>query len=186
MKKICFIRHGSTAGNLEKKYIGITDEPLCREGIAQAQALYDDGLPEFDAVFVSPMLRCRQTAGILFPEKFPTVEEELRECDFGKFEGKNYRELAGDPDYEAWLKDLCTGQIPGGERVEDFKTRCVQGFLKCLDAGDRLAFVVHGGTVMSILEALALPARGFYDYEVKNCRPVFCRMENGSLFLEES
>ena len=29
MKKLLFIRHGATAGNLERRYIGYTDEPLC-------------------------------------------------------------------------------------------------------------------------------------------------------------
>ena len=32
MKKVTLIRHGKTAGNLEKRYIGITDEVLCKEG----------------------------------------------------------------------------------------------------------------------------------------------------------
>ena len=33
--KIYFIRHGLTEGNIQKKYIGKTDEPLCTEGIAE-------------------------------------------------------------------------------------------------------------------------------------------------------
>ena len=33
--KLIFIRHGKTAGNLERRYIGRTDEPLCDEGIAE-------------------------------------------------------------------------------------------------------------------------------------------------------
>ena len=31
--KIVLIRHGATAGNIEKRYIGITDEDLCASGI---------------------------------------------------------------------------------------------------------------------------------------------------------
>ena len=31
--KIVLIRHGATKGNLEKRYIGRTDEDLCGEGI---------------------------------------------------------------------------------------------------------------------------------------------------------
>ena len=30
--KLQFIRHGKTQGNLEKRYIGSTDEPLCAKG----------------------------------------------------------------------------------------------------------------------------------------------------------
>ena len=32
MLRVTLIRHFATQGNLEKKYIGITDEPLCEEG----------------------------------------------------------------------------------------------------------------------------------------------------------
>ena len=42
MSEILFIRHGSTAGNLEKRYIGRTDEPLCEVGIAQIEALANE------------------------------------------------------------------------------------------------------------------------------------------------
>ena len=31
--KIVLIRHGATAGNIKKRYIGITDEDLCASGI---------------------------------------------------------------------------------------------------------------------------------------------------------
>ena len=41
MKTLVFIRHGATKGNLEKRYIGRTDEPLCDIGIGQALKLKD-------------------------------------------------------------------------------------------------------------------------------------------------
>ena len=34
--EIVLIRHGATAGNIEKRYIGTTDEPLCDTGMVQA------------------------------------------------------------------------------------------------------------------------------------------------------
>lgn len=186
MKRIYFVRHGSTAGNLKKRYIGRTDEPLCADGIAQAEALRDRGLPEVDAVFVSPLLRCCQTAEILLPGVPKTVVPDLRECDFGIFEGKNYQELVNSSDYAAWLERNCTGEIPGGDSVEAFKARCVQGFLGCLDAGDDLLFVVHGGTIMAILEALCVPKKEFYAYHVPNCAIVYCQYRDGVLTMEET
>ena len=35
--EIVLIRHGATAGNIEKRYIGTTDEPLCDTGMVQIQ-----------------------------------------------------------------------------------------------------------------------------------------------------
>ena len=69
-RQICFIRHGITAGNEQKKYIGSTDEPISDAGrkclIKRAsEGIY--GTP--DIVFSSPMKRCIETAQILFPEK---------------------------------------------------------------------------------------------------------------------
>lgn len=185
MKKIYFVRHGSTQGNLEKKYIGRTDEPLCDLGTKQAEALREQGIPQVDAVFVSPLLRCRQTAEILLPNVPKTVVSDLRECDFGAFEGKNYKELADDPRYAAWLDVNCTGQIPEGDVVEEFKARCVRGFQSCVDAGENLLFVVHGGTIMAIMEALCLPKKNFYEYHVGNCALVCCEFDGNVLKVEE-
>ena len=44
MIDIFFIRHGATEGNLRRRYIGRTDEPLCEAGIAQVKALQKRGL----------------------------------------------------------------------------------------------------------------------------------------------
>ena len=68
MIELLFIRHGATEGNLRRRYIGRTDEPLCEAGIAQVKALQKRGL-SVDRLFVSPLLRTRQTAD--FPSKRP-------------------------------------------------------------------------------------------------------------------
>ena len=59
------IRHGKTAGNRERRYMGgRTDEPLLPE---ERQFLQKKKAPEVTRVFVSPMKRCVETAEILFP-----------------------------------------------------------------------------------------------------------------------
>ena len=85
------IRHGETAGNQKQRYIGRrTDEPLLPQSQEVLKQL-DYGEPK--AVYASPMLRCTQTASILFPGKPLNIIDELAECDFGEFENKNYLEL---------------------------------------------------------------------------------------------
>ena len=113
MLKLILIRHGETQGNKLKRYIGKrTDEPLCPEaGNMLAQLAY----PEVQAVYASPMIRCTQTAGILFPGKKLNIIDELAECDFGEFENKNYKELSGDPRYQAWIDSNGILAFPGGE-----------------------------------------------------------------------
>ena len=69
-KRIIFIRHGMTPGNLEKRYIGgRTDEELCEQGIADIRSRIAHRIyPTADELYVSPMLRCRQTAQLIYPE----------------------------------------------------------------------------------------------------------------------
>ena len=60
------IRHSLTPGNLEKQYVGSTDQPLAPEGEALARERRER-MPEVDGIWVSPLKRCRQTAELLFP-----------------------------------------------------------------------------------------------------------------------
>ncbi|MFR6580725.1 MAG: histidine phosphatase family protein [Ruminococcus sp.] len=171
MLKLILVRHGETQGNKLKRYIGKrTDEPLCPEaGNMLAQLAY----PEVQAVYASPMIRCTQTAGILFPGKKLNIIDELAECDFGEFENKNYQELDGNEHYQSWIDSGGLLPFPGGESREEFKRRNVTGFQKavngCLRNGISLAaLVVHGGTIMNVMEEYADEDRSFYDWHVQN------------------
>ena len=100
MIRLYLIRHGQTPGNKLQRYIGTTDEPLSTEGKEFLEKLT---YPMPEALYVSPLCRCVETAGILFPGKSFHIIEELSECDFGEFENKNYKELSGNQDYQRWI-----------------------------------------------------------------------------------
>ena len=171
MLKLLLIRHGQTQGNKLQRYIGRrTDEPLCEEG---REELKDLQYPQPEAVYASPMLRCTQTAAILFPEKKLNIIDELAECDFGQFENKNYMELEGNAAYQAWIDSNGMLPFPDGESRETFKKRNVTGFEKVVNSCIKKkitygALVVHGGTIMNIMEAFADEEKSFYDWHVKN------------------
>ena len=107
--KLIFIRHGKTAGNLERRYIGRTDEPLCDEGIAE---ILGKEYPDADIVVASPMKRCVQTAELIYPHKEIKLMPSLRETDFGDFEGLNYEQLCNDISYRSWICLLYTSPSP--------------------------------------------------------------------------
>lgn len=170
MLKLWLIRHGMTEGNRHGRYIGVTDEALCEQG---KDALSLMGYPMPQAVYVSPMLRCTQTAGILFPGKSLQIIEELSECHFGKFENKNYQELSKEKDYQAWIDSNGMAPFPGGESREEFQKRTLRGFQKAVNDCVRrnledAALVVHGGTIMNIMEEYCTVKRSFYEWHVKN------------------
>lgn len=170
MMKIYLIRHGMTEGNRHGRYIGTTDEPLLEE---ERKKLENQTYPPAKTVFVSPLLRCRQTAEVLYPGQPVHILEELAECCFGSFENKNWKELSGDPDYQAWIDSGGTLPFPGGEDPMGFRDRCARGFDRAVSECFRkketsAAFVIHGGTIMSILERYVRPEKDFYQWQVKN------------------
>jgi alpha-ribazole phosphatase len=181
---IRLIRHGMTAGNAARRYVGSTDEPLCEEGRAAAERHEKDLLT--DHVYVSPMLRARETASILFPNAAQTVIYDLREMDFGDFEGRSPDEMEHDPAYRAWVDDLCRGACPNGESQAAFHARVGAAFTETVRAVRQDAtFVVHGGVIMSVLWQFAEPKKDFYDWYAPNLGgyEADCDTENGEVVL---
>jgi alpha-ribazole phosphatase len=161
-----FLRHGATKGNLERRYVGATDEALLPESREALKALI---LPPVARVYASPMLRCVETAKILYPDTPLELVPDFRECGFGAFEYKNYEELKDHPAYQAWLDARGFTAFPGGESRADFCKRVVQVFDRVAEGaelwGGDAAIVAHGGTLMAILEARALPKQDFYAWQ---------------------
>ncbi len=164
------VRHFSTYGNLSKRYIGVTDEPLCEEGKLSLRSL---DYPRVNAVFASPLKRCVETAKLIYPEQPPILYEDFKECNFGDFENKNYMELSDNPEYQAWIESGGRIPFPNGENPEDFKNRCVAAFWKMAEESickkyEFVAMVVHGGTIMSILDCCSDPHKDYYHWQVEN------------------
>ena len=188
MHDIFLIRHSITEGNLQKRYIGMTDEPLCEEGILLLKQIRQRRKQkEADHVYTSPLKRCIETAKWLYPDLPLTVEEELRECHFGRFENKNYRDLDGDEAYQSWIDSNGTLPFPGGEDPKAFKERSVRAFLRIIEEEkkEKIAFVIHGGTIMSIMEALIQPSKSYYKWYVKNGCGYHLKEEDGTFYLCE-
>lgn len=192
MLKVIFIRHGATAGNVQKRYIGSTDEALCKEGVEKLQKLKDSSVyPVANLVFMSPMKRCRQTAEILYPSHTYHSVEDLSECDFGEFENKSYIDLQGNNEYEKWVKSGGTLPFPCGENMQEFKHRCVRAFLQVMKETEAkyenkdasIAFVVHGGTIMAIMECLGIPQKGYFEWQIGNAEGIVCEYEEERLKL---
>ncbi|MCI9669058.1 MAG: histidine phosphatase family protein [Oscillospiraceae bacterium] len=163
---IVFIRHGATLGNLEKKYIGITDEPLCPQGKKYLQD-HASLFPSVNQVFVSPMRRCRETAAILYPKLEQIIVPDFRECNFGLFEGKTYEMLKEEPEYIHWLETGGESPFPVGESRTQFTKRCTEAFLQLIPQFQKdIAIVAHGGTLMALLSSFG--KGNFYDWHTKN------------------
>lgn len=143
-------------------------------------------------VYVSPYLRAKQTADILFPDAGKVEIPELAECRFGEFEYKNYAELNGNPDYQRYIDSGGTTAFPGGETKAEFTDRVMRGFekvfvdvesregqkrLRCdvssriemahTSLSDTIIIVAHGGTIMALMDQLSEPHKDYFDWQVK-------------------
>lgn len=110
---IVLLRHGETAYNEQHRYQGASDMPLSERGRAKLRAA--DDAP--DEVIVTPLCRTKQTAAILFPNAKQIVCDDLREMDFGDFEGRTYDEMKNDAAYGAWLDSGCEAALPEPEKA---------------------------------------------------------------------
>jgi len=183
-RKIIFIRHGKTVGNLEKRYIGRTDETLCNGGICE---LSEKKYPYCDIIVSSPMKRCIQTAEIIYRGKQLYICEDLCEIYFGDFEGKNYIELNKNSDYQKWIDSNGKMDFPNGEPVDIFKKRCCNAFIKTVRKyKGSVAFIVHGGVIMAILEKYGFPEKSFYDYYVPNSGGYIADFDGKYIRIRES
>ncbi len=176
MKKyrIHLIRHGLTQGNVEGRYVGVTDLPLCDKGISELKSLKSQHeYPDADLIFTSPLLRCIQTANVIYEGQDYMIADDLIECNFGVFENKNYCELKDNDDFKKWISGDVSITPPNGESTLDFIERCVNGFSKIAEylmktGIESASIITHGGVIMSILSSLAYPKKSFYDWMVSN------------------
>ena len=186
--ELILIRHGTTQGNKERRFIGVLDVPLATEGEELARRVAPT-LPAVDHVYRSPLVRCAQTAELLWPEAEETVIPQLRETDFGPFEGKNHEELKDDPLYQQWISAADFAKIPVGESAEDAAARAGEGLERILSDAkehgyERVGVVSHGGTLMGLLWRFGRPEREYYGWMCPNCGGYRALVREDPLTLE--
>ena len=174
--KIHLIRHGATDANYDGRYIGCkTDLPLAPEGLNELRLLKDDiDYPEIERLYSSPILRCRQTGAVLYPDFEPVMVEELKEYDFGSFENKTAAELESNPNFIPWTSGRLSAP-PGGEDNSEFIKRICVGFnkivLDMIEGGlTESAVIMHGGAIMMLFGVSAVPRRKPVEWTADNGR----------------
>ncbi|MBQ9827596.1 MAG: bifunctional adenosylcobinamide kinase/adenosylcobinamide-phosphate guanylyltransferase [Lachnospiraceae bacterium] len=175
--KLLMIRHSVTPGNALKQYIGRTDQPLAPEGIELAEKF--GTLSGYGKVYVTKYQRTSQTADIIFPGAETEIVPGFEEMDFGDFEERSADEMENDTAYRKWVDDMCLSRCPGGEIYSEFRARVSKAFLKLLEREDRelIPMVVHGGTIMSLMDDFDEKALGYYGYWIGNCCGYVCDLE---------
>ncbi len=136
--RLVAVRHGATEWSRAGRHTGRTDLPLLDEGRRQAEELGRRLAGHtFARVLTSPLARARQTCELA---GFGAVAEEcddLREWDYGEYEGMTTDEIrAGRPGWSLWRDG-----VPKGESADDLGQRADRVVAAVRGApGDVLAF----------------------------------------------
>lgn len=159
-EQLVLVRHGETVGDSAIRLYGATDIGLSELGRRQMRRVRDALRAErFDAVITSPMWRSVESAAIVVDGKGPasTVVPDLREIDFGDWEGLTLAEVQErDPATHAeWGRGEPTFRFPGGDSRAEFRARVERAATDVISArSGRVLAVLHKGVIRMVLSAL--------------------------------
>lgn len=139
--RLFLVRHGETEWSASGRHTSRTDVPLTRNGVAQAEALARRLSGErFAAVLTSPMQRAIETCRIAGLARDAIVTDDLREWDYGVYEGRTTDEIRVEqPGWTIWTAD-----VRGGEPIESVATRVDRIIELALGAPGDVALFGHG------------------------------------------
>ena len=155
MTQIVLIRHGRTALNREDRIRGQLDPPLDKRGLRDAErtARYVASCWPIVAVYASPLRRAIQTADAvaraqgLRSESFPP----LLDLNFGDWQGLSFAEARERYPvlHRAWHKSPQTVQFPGGESLDDVRSRVTAGLDELVARHPAVTVAMIGHTVVN-------------------------------------
>ena len=169
---LTLVRHGETLANRERRYISDSDVSLSREGIDNLRARCAAGYyPAVDRIVASPMLRCLETATVIFQRDPDLVLPELKERAFGPWEGLRHVDLQEDESYQTWIESAGNVSPPGVESEKSFAERITYALRAVLEFARRecalkLAVVTHGGVIMEIMRRAEGSSSSLYDFQL--------------------
>jgi broad specificity phosphatase PhoE len=139
--QIILVRHGETLWSLTGQHTGRTDLALTENGEARASRLRPLlQKMRFEHVLTSPLRRARRTCELAGLGSAARIEPDLREWDYGDYEGLTTREIcASRPGWNVF-QDGC----PGGESVAQVSQRADRLLAGLSRLGGNVALFSHG------------------------------------------
>lgn len=139
--RLVLARHGETAWSKSGQHTGRTDIPLTELGRAQARQL---GAVlagrSFSRTFSSPLSRATDTARLAGFGTGLEIDPDLREWDYGSYEGRRRVDIArDDPGWTVWSRP-----IPGGESLVELGERADRVIVRLLPIGGDVLIFSHG------------------------------------------
>lgn len=138
--RLFLIRHGETEWSRTGRHTGRTDIPLTPNGENEARELgrHLRDIP-FAQVLSSPLKRAMQTCKLSL-DKFPEMEADLAEWDYGDYEGQRSADIRKQKADWNVYRDGC----PGGEMPEQVCARADRLVARLRQLDGNIALFAHG------------------------------------------
>lgn len=148
------VRHGETEWNKQLKFQGCRDVELSKEGREQALFLKKRFNGQFDVIYTSPLKRAIETAKIISNEFGfePIILNDIREIDFGKWEGLTIQKIAEQypKEFKIWRTDkkeapMCDGDLS----IKNASIRAKDAIIEVVkqNQNKNIVIVAHGGII---------------------------------------
>ena len=170
---ISLIRSGSTSSEEKGRFLGMRDEDISARGEElvrkkDSAAAY----PPVNLVFSSALIRCRETARIIYPNIPAIIVKDLCAFDYGEFEGKLYSEILSDKRFQEWARLEMLTALPGGENPHSFAARCVGAFREIVREMEskqktNAAIITHKSVIKTILQRFCIPRSIYRPWRVE-------------------
>lgn len=192
MLRIFLVRHGETEWNKQARLQGHSDVKLSTKGFSQAAALAEHApFQHVDAIYSSDLSRAKDTADVIakrFNLNVITMPE-LREVNFGKWEGRAVNELAKESpeDFGKFFTDPSRCYPPHGETFLECQARVMIGIREIMAQHENknVLVVSHGAAIRLILCAvLDMPISKIWTLGQFNMALNILRVDEGEFTLE--
>ncbi|HEY8444590.1 MAG TPA: histidine phosphatase family protein [Bacilli bacterium] len=179
----CFIRHGQTEWNNEKRIQGIVNNHLNETGKKQARMLghylleHDNN---WDIIISSPLARAYETAEIIKEELNFQGEiitcDQLIERDFGKAEGMKIVDI---------FEKIVSDEVEGLEKSQDLQNRIYNAVINIANnyPGKRILIVTHSHVIKGLLTKLD-SKYSFWD-EMQNSALNYFVVDEGRVIVQK-
>ena len=193
--EVIFIRHGETDLNKAKVYFGHLDPDLNETGIEQlrkAKILFEKREKMPDVVFSSDLKRCNQSMEILEidEETEKILTKDLREINFGIFEGKTYEEIKNEypGKVEKMKNDWRNFKADKGESINEMMLRTSEKMNKIIDQyrNKKILVVAHAGVIQALTSYYLFGnLDGYWKFKINNGSMTKLHvMEDGYTYFE--
>ncbi len=161
MTRLILIRHGESAGNASRAFLGHTDLDITEKGRMQAKATAELlKNRKIDVIYSSDLIRAHNTAKPIAELKGIDINtsKELREIYAGEWEGLTIEDIkARYPEsYAIWRGDTMKATCNGGESVVELQNRIKREVLRILgeNKGKTVCITSHAAAIGSFIDYL--------------------------------